>query len=139
MSYIYGCSENRAETINSTELSAVVLDVDCTLIRSVRNYSSNNPYPYFKSQYVEEYFHFTLNREPKRSNSVTLSNNTSKTSKISKSQPIKPLTPHTVPLNSSNPFTSNKINKHNIPHRIRLYIPHSKLISTTIIYPYIFQ
>merc|ERR1712154_745752 len=47
--------------VSSLDLSAVVLDVDRTLIRSVRTNSSNNPYPYYKSQHIEEYFHFTLN------------------------------------------------------------------------------
>eukprot|EP01083_Nonionella_stella_P031064 85087_1 len=64
---------------SSLELSVVVLDVDRTLIRSVRNYTSNNPYPYSRNQSVEDYFHFTLNREPKRSNSYT-SPRTSQTS-----------------------------------------------------------
>lgn len=77
---------------STNQLSVVVLDVDRTLIRSVRNTSSTNPYPYYKSQHVEEYFHFTLNTESKRSNSVTRSYNNSVLSS-------PPSSPHTLPSN----------------------------------------
>eukprot|EP01083_Nonionella_stella_P009024 26163_1 len=118
---------------SSLELSAVVLDVDRTLIRSVRNYTSINPYPYYKSQHVEEYFHFTLNREPKRSNSVTLSHNNNTTNNIkSKPQPLKPLSPQTVPR--SNMFSNNKSNNKYMEH-YHIYIrPGLKKLFTYLSY-----
>ena len=68
----------------------MVLDVDRTLIRSVRSTTSTNPYPYYKSQHIEEYFHFTLSAEPRRSNSVT----------SCKPSPLlsSPSSPETLPL-----------------------------------------
>lgn len=54
------------------ELSVVVLDVDYTLIKSIRTDSAINPFPqYSHSPHVEGYFHFALKTEPRRSNSIT--------------------------------------------------------------------
>merc|ERR1719410_400713 len=93
---------------SSLDLSAVVLDVDRTLIRSVRSSSAINPYPHYKSQHVEEYFHFSLHRAPKRrSNSLSLSSSISSSTTQSASiipppspslsSSSKPASPDTVP------------------------------------------
>jgi len=55
--------------MDSSQLSCVALDVDHTLLRSIRTSSATNPYPNFQSLHIEDYFHFSHRTRSVRSNS----------------------------------------------------------------------
>ena len=63
-------------SMDLSQLSCVALDVDHTLIRSIRTPSATNPYPHFQSQHIEDYFHFSLRTERRRSNSHSATRST---------------------------------------------------------------
>ena len=65
------------------------MDVDRTLIRSVRTNTADNPYPYYKSKHCEGYSHFVLNCESRQRTISYTSDSTQDTTTTHHTHPLK--------------------------------------------------